>query len=187
MHDDRRQALVVEQVGLLALAGQQGGGDEREQHQDPRDPVGVGERGGGGVDFAGWIPPDRMPEFLSGAQIGLLPLIPDAANSEWMRCKSPTKLFEYMAMEIPAVASRYGEAESIVEDGREGFLASSRGEFARRLADLAGSPPLRREMGALARRRAEERYCHRVMGGALLEAVEFAAGRGDARPAPDIP
>lgn len=145
------------------------------------------ERGGGGVDFAGWIPPDRMPEFLSGAQIGLLPLIPDAANSEWMRCKSPTKLFEYMAMEIPAVASRYGEAESIVEDGREGFLASSREEFARRLADLAGSPPLRREMGARARRRAEERYCHRVMGGALLEAVEFAAGRGGARPAPDIP
>lgn len=136
----------------------------------------VRERGAGGVEFAGWIHPDRMSDFLSRAHIGLLPLVPDAENSDWMRCKSPTKLFEYMAMEIPTVASRYGEAVSIVADGQEAFLASERGEFAAKLAALAGDAGLRRAMGSRARRRVEERYCHRVMGDALLEAVECAAG-----------
>lgn len=133
-------------------------------------------RGAEGIEFHGWIPPDRMPVFLSRAHIGLLPLIPDAANAEWMRCKSPTKLFEYMAMEIPAVASRYGEAGSIARDGAEAFLASDREEFTAKLIALAGDSGLRREMGVRARRRVEAHYSHRAMGDALMRVAEFVAG-----------
>jgi len=138
----------------------------------------VGERGIGGVEFPGWINPDRMPEFLACAHIGLLPLIPDAENADWMRCKSPTKFFEYMAMELPTVASRYGEVESIVTDGREAFLASDRGEFTDKLRRLVEDESLRREMAERARARVEERYCHKVMGDSLVKVIEYVTRGG---------
>jgi glycosyltransferase involved in cell wall biosynthesis len=132
----------------------------------------------GGVEFVGWIEPDRMPEFLAQAHIGLLPLIPDTENADWMRCKSPTKFFEYMAMELPTVASRYGEVESIVTDGRESFLAANRQEFVDKLCVLVENESLRREMGKKARARVEEKYCHKVMGDGLVKVIERVMRRG---------
>ncbi|MDD5557606.1 MAG: glycosyltransferase [bacterium] len=137
----------------------------------------AGSEGIGGVEFPGWIEPDRMPESLERVHIGLLPLIPDRENAEWMKCKSPTKLFEYMAMGIPTVASRFGEVRAIINDGVEGFLASGRDEFISGLRLLVEDPALRERMGAQAREKVAERYCHRAMGDELVKVITYVAER----------
>jgi len=136
----------------------------------------VGERGIQGVEFPGWIEPDRIPRLLEGVHIGLLPLVPDPENAEWMNCKSPTKLFEYMAMAIPAVASDVGEVRSVIADGEDGFLASGRDEFISKLRMLVENRQLRERLGERARKKVEGRYSHSAMADELIKVVTRVAG-----------
>lgn len=112
----------------------------------------------------GWIHPDKIPGYLSRMDVGLLPLIQD---SRFNRAKSPTKLFEYMAMAKPVVASRIGEAEFIVGDGQTGFLASNKDEFIYCMKVLVEDAKLRNELGFKARRKVEEEYSLKVLAGKL--------------------
>jgi len=111
-----------------------------------------------GLDIAitGWLPYERMPEFLGGVDVGLLPLI--QKGNPWVEGKSPTKFFEYMAMGLPTVASRVGELSHIVSDGEDGFLAEGEDEFSERMGELAADADLRRKMGSSARNKAVGQY-----------------------------
>ncbi|MFH1397295.1 MAG: glycosyltransferase [Candidatus Omnitrophota bacterium] len=117
----------------------------------------------------GWIHPDRIPDYLSRMDVGLLPLIQD---SRFNRAKSPTKLFEYMALAKPVVASRVGEAELIIDDGQTGFLASNKDEFIHYLKLLMDDPKLRNDFGKKARQKAETEYSLMVLGGRLKAILE---------------
>jgi len=116
-----------------------------------------------------WIHPDRIPDYLSHMDIGLLPLIQD---SRFNRAKSPTKLFEYMALAKPVVASRIGEVESIIEDGKSGFLALNKDEFIYYMKHLIDDPKLRSDFGQKARKKAETEYSLKVLGGRLKAILE---------------
>lgn len=116
-----------------------------------------------------WVDPDNMPEYLSRIDIGLLPLIQD---SRFNKAKSPTKLFEYMAMAKPVVASRIGEAESIVGDGQTGFLASNKDEFIYRMKVLIEDAKLRNDLGFQARKKVQEEYSFKVLAGKLNALLE---------------
>jgi glycosyltransferase involved in cell wall biosynthesis len=116
----------------------------------------------------GWIPFERIPSYLSGIDIGLLPLI---QNTRFNLAKSPTKLFEYMAMAKPAVSSGIGEAAGIIRDGIDGFLARGREEFTEKMDKLIRDPSLRLQMGAEARRTVEEKYSLDVLGRKLFEEI----------------
>jgi glycosyltransferase involved in cell wall biosynthesis len=124
------------------------------------------------IEITDWVHPLDMPKYLSRAHIGLLPLVPDKDNEEWMRSKSPTKLFEYMAMGLPTVASRFGEAEFIIEDGKDGFLAHDENEFFDKMSLLVKNAELRNKMGNLARKKVEENYSLDVLGAELFKALE---------------
>jgi glycosyltransferase involved in cell wall biosynthesis len=115
-----------------------------------------------------WISPDEMPRFLSGIDIGLLPLIQE---SYFNKAKSPTKLFEYMAMEKPVVASPTGEAQNIIIDGN-GMLAASRGEFISKMRMLILDKQLRYDMGKRARKSVESKYSLDVLGKELYLALK---------------
>jgi len=120
----------------------------------------------------GWIPPDRIPDYLNRMDIGLLPLIQD---SRFNRAKSPTKLFEYMALAKPVVASRIGEAELIIEDGKTGFLASNKEEFVCKMKLLIDDIRLRNNFGYEARKVVEAEYSLKVLGcrlKAILDDIE---------------
>ncbi len=117
----------------------------------------------------GWIHPDRIPGYLSLIDIGLLPLIQD---SRFNRSKSPTKLFEYMAMAKPVVASRIGEAELIIDHGKTGFLASNKDEFIYYMKLLIDDPKLRNDFGYKARQKVETEYSLKVLGGRLKAILE---------------
>lgn len=109
----------------------------------------------GRVRFEGWIDADMMPRYLDAIDIGFLPL---ARVTRFNRAKSPTKLFEYMAMARPVVASCIGEASHIVRDGVNGFLAGSQDEFTEHAARLIGDADLRHRMGQAAQRDAQDLY-----------------------------
>lgn len=123
------------------------------------------------ITIKGWIPPDKIPAYLEGIDIGLLPLI---HNTKFNQAKSPTKLFEYMAMAKPVVSSAIGEAAGVIQEGRNGFLAKDKQGFIDKLKALIQDPALRKEIGSHARQAAEERYSLRVLGKELYEAVSLA-------------
>lgn len=82
--------------------------------------------------------------------IGLAPL----TDSTFNRSKSPIKALEYAALGIPVIASAVGPYSEFVVDGVTGFLCRRRGEWGRRLDELANDEALREEMGRKAREHA---------------------------------
>lgn len=48
-----------------------------------------------------WIPDDELPKLYMTCNIGLLPF----SNNLWTRCKCPSRLFEFMAMELPYICT----------------------------------------------------------------------------------
>ena len=118
------------------------------------------------IIFKKWLPPDEMPKYLSGIDIGLLPLI---QNTKFNQAKSPTKLFEYMAMEKPVVASFLGEAGEIIGDGETGFLARNKEEFIQKMESLIISRELRQKIGLEARKEVLKNYSLNVLGKRLYK------------------
>lgn len=121
----------------------------------------------GSVEFRGWKSPDDMPQELSQADVGLLPLLYD---DPWTRGKSPTKLFEYMAAGLAVVASARGEAAHVLNHGSSGLVASDKQRFVELLRAVVTSSQLREELGAEARREVERSYSLSVLGERLAMA-----------------
>jgi glycosyltransferase involved in cell wall biosynthesis len=118
------------------------------------------------ININSWIHPDKMTFYLDSIDIGLLPLI---QNTKFNRAKSPTKLFEYMAMAKPTVSSHIGEAPYLIKDGDNGFLAKTKEEFIDKMQKLIEDPALRERMGKNARQTVEENYSLKVLGKRLYE------------------
>ncbi len=111
-----------------------------------------------------WITADAMPGYLAGVDAGLLPLI---QPTKFNLSKSPTKLFEYMAMGLPTVASITGEAGHILQQGKTGLLARDQPEFQAGMQLLIDNPALRLTMGQCARQTIEAAYSLKILGGQL--------------------
>ena len=124
------------------------------------------------IEIIDWVHPTEMPKYLISADIGLLPLIPDSLNKHWMESKSPTKLFEYMAMKMPTVASSFGEVKYIIEDGKDGFLAKTKDEFVYKMKLLVEDEKLRRIMGEAARKKVEEKYSLHKLGKQIFDITQ---------------
>ena len=119
------------------------------------------------VRFSGWIEPEEMPLCLEDMDAGLFPLI---QKKKFNFSKSPTKLFEYMAMAKPTVSSRLGEAERVIDDGKDGFLAQDKDEFVRQMKILYNNRDLCKNMGEKARGKALRDYSLTKAGDMLEEA-----------------
>jgi glycosyltransferase involved in cell wall biosynthesis len=129
------------------------------------------ECGSAPVSFREWRL-DREIDDLRGFDIGIMPL----ADDEQARGKCGFKLIEYMAVGAACVASPVGANLSILEPGRTGFFASSPAEWTEALDRLAGSPDLRRRMGAEGRARVESRYSVQAVAPRLLAVIRRAVG-----------
>lgn len=120
-----------------------------------------------------WLSPDKIPDYLAAIDIGLLPLIQE---TKFNKSKSPTKLFEYMAMAKPVISSSIGEAARIITDGRDGFLANTKEEMIEKMERLVGDVKLRRDMGMNARNTVEKYYSLDVIGERLFEIFKQLEG-----------
>ncbi len=91
---------------------------------------------------------------LATFDVGVCPLPDDP----WTRGKSSYKVLEYMALGIPAVASPVGGIVDAIEDGKDGFLATTEDEWYVHLSELLHHPELRSKMGKAGREKVESRY-----------------------------
>lgn len=118
-----------------------------------------------------WRLEDEAADLI-GFDIGLMPLTDDP----WARGKCGFKLLQYMAAGLPTVASPVGVNTEIVQDGVNGFLALTEGEWEDRLDRLLNSAALRREMGAAGRRTVENGYDLRRRAEDFSRVLDMALG-----------
>lgn len=116
------------------------------------------------VESKGWNAGSEIDD-LKSFDIGIMPLPDDA----WSRGKCGLKALQYMAVGVPTVVSPVGVNTEIIEDGKNGFLASSYNEWVERLFTLATDEGLREEFAASGRKTVEERYAAKVQAPRVLE------------------
>lgn len=119
-----------------------------------------------------WRLEDELAD-LAAMDIGIMPL-PD---TELTRGKCALKALQYMALGMPVVCSPVGVNTEIIQDGVNGFLASSHDEWYEKLALLLADPDLRRALGQAGRRTVEDRYSRAIGQAAFLDILRRVAGR----------
>lgn len=93
-------------------------------------------------------------EELSTFDIGIMPL----PNDEWVKGKCGLKGLSYMALEVPTIMSDVGVNSQIIEDGKNGLLASSEEQWIEKISQLIESFELRKKLGKEGRNTVIERY-----------------------------
>ena len=124
-----------------------GSGDHRHQTESILARAGCA----GVASFIGPIPHSSIPPYLDACDILVAPHIPMPDGRPYFG--SPTKLFEYLAMERPVVASRLGQMSELLVDGQTAILVEpgDPSELARAILRLSNDEELRLRVGASAR------------------------------------
>jgi glycosyltransferase involved in cell wall biosynthesis len=101
----------------------------------------------------GAVAPDEVPGLLASMDVGVAPY-PLRAPFYF----SPLKVYEYLAAGLPVVASRIGQLEQIIQDGRTGLLcpAGDPRALCEALGRLRRDPNLRERLGQEARAQARK-------------------------------
>jgi L-malate glycosyltransferase len=108
----------------------------------------------------------------------ILPAFDAYVNSSVTEGVSIT-ILEAMAACLPVVATSVGGTPEVIGDRRHGLLVPARSPqaIARALAELAGAPALREQLGAAARRRVEERFTADRMVAEYMDVYRACGGR----------
>ena len=93
--------------------------------------------------------------FLKKSHIGVMPLFDD----EWSRSKCGFKILQYMASNLPVVASRVGQNKKILKENM-GFLVDSNHEWYDKLEKLIINKKLREDFGMEGYKRLVSKYSY---------------------------
>jgi colanic acid biosynthesis glycosyl transferase WcaI len=106
-------------------------------------------RGLNNIQFLGQQPRERIPSYVSAADVCLVML----KKTDLFKTVIPTKLLEYMACERPVIVAVDGQARQIVEEAGAGVFVEPENSKAlvKAVLDLADDPEHRRQMGASGR------------------------------------
>lgn len=129
--------------------------------------------GGADVRYATWSLGREVEDFAN-CDIGIYPLWDDP----WTRGKCGFKAIQFMACGVPVVAAAVGVNREIIEDGVNGFLASTESEWEEKLGWLLTDPRLREKLGQAGRRTIEERYSLNAHAPTLISALREAVSNG---------
>lgn len=91
-----------------------GDGPKRKELEEKTKEYGLSEF----VEFIGFVPQNKVPQYIAGFDIGYSGQTVRTENR--MYC-SPIKVYEYMAMGKPAIASEYEDTKRVITDDT-GFL-----------------------------------------------------------------
>ncbi len=107
----------------------------------------------GEYTFIPWSQTKEITQ-LQHFDIGLMPL----EDSDWEKGKCGFKALQYMALQIPVVASAVGENTNIIDHSINGFLCNSLDDWQDFLEQLIRSEKLRKSMGLEGRKKVLEKY-----------------------------
>jgi len=107
--------------------------------------------------------------------VGIMPL----PNNPWERGKCGYKLIQYMASCTPVIASPVGVNQQIIDNGVNGFLASTQSEWIHALETLRVNKSLRESMGKAGRKKVEARYCLQVIAPRLVSLLRSVVKEGN--------
>ena len=119
------------------------------------------------VDYKGNLPLEEMYSFLKCADIGLLLFLPEPNHLESL----PNKLFEYMAVGIPVIASNFPLWKEIIEGNNCGICVNPLNpkEIAKAVEYLIEYPEEAKRMGENGRKAVLEKYNWENEGRKLLK------------------
>jgi glycosyltransferase involved in cell wall biosynthesis len=117
--------------------------------------IGDGNYRNESLDITG-IPWQHATELqdLQEIDIGIMPL-PD---NEWTWGKCGLKGLQYMALRIPTVMSPVGVNKDIIQDGVNGYLASTTEEWVAKISGLIDEPLRRLQIGEAGRETVVKKY-----------------------------
>jgi glycosyltransferase involved in cell wall biosynthesis len=146
------------------------GGLRPEVEQELAD-RGVGEL----VELTGLVDHDHALALLAGCDVCVSPHVPNPDGTPFFG--SPTKLFEYMGLGKPIVASALEQIAEVIEHERTGLLSppGDARAAADQIARLLDDPGLRSRLGDAALEEARKTYSWAAHTRRILDALE--AGR----------
>jgi glycosyltransferase involved in cell wall biosynthesis len=153
-------AKLRQPVRLLVV----GGGSQLKELKIRTWSMGITNR----VTFTDYVPEDRVPDYVSLADVALAPF----EDTMVTRCKSPLKVVEYMAAGLPVVGSHVGEVPHMLAGCGITVPPGDTGAMAEAVSQLLGDEARKNELGRLARRRAEELFSWNRIVDNLLEAFQ---------------
>ena len=107
------------------------------------------------IDQLDWTDPESVPREIQKFDIGVLP---HGSDGEWNKSKTSLKNLEYMACGVATICSLFGEMPYVIQDGVNGYLASSEDEWAEKLKNLLSDRALRARIGAAGQKTVQEQY-----------------------------
>ena len=108
------------------------------------------------VEFIAWVPYDEKEKLSSQAAMGVITYLPYSNNTSCL----PNKLFDYMLVGLPVIASNFPLYREVVEGSQCGLIVdpSKPQEIARAMEYLIEHPEQAEEMGENGRRAVLEKY-----------------------------
>ena len=159
----RALALLPADVQLVMV----GDGDERGACENLADGLGVSDR----IEFTGAISRPETLRRLAGCDLLLSPHVPLPDTPFF---GSPTKLFEYMALDRPIVASRLAQIGEVLQDGVTARLVTPGvlEELVDAIREVLDSEDQGRALGHAARRDAESNHTWEDRARSVLEHLD---------------
>lgn len=118
------------------------------------------------IDELDWKNPESVPREIQKFDIGVLP---HRSGGVWNESKTSLKILEYMACGVPSIVSAFGEMPYLIEDGVNGYIASSDEEWAEKLIKIMSDRELRAQIGRAGQKVVQEHYCYDVMMPRLIQ------------------
>ncbi len=127
------------------------------------------------VKFVAWVPYQEKERLSSQASMGVVTYLPYANNTSCL----PNKLFDYMLVGLPVIASDFPLYREVVEPNRCGLIVdpSKPDQIARAMEYLIEHPQEARQMGEDGRRAVQEKYNWERESRRLLEIYETVLNR----------
>lgn len=131
------------------------------------------------VTFTGSVPQDEGPRYLAACDIFASPHVSNPDGSRFFG--SPTKLFEYMAMGRPIIASRLEQIGSILLHEQDALLVNpdSAEDLSAAMYRLIMEPELGRRLAHSARKKAVAEFSWQVHCSKILSALQAVPRQPD--------
>lgn len=169
--------LLLETLGQLKAEGINlsltivGDGPKRLDWEEKAARLGIASN----VAFVGRVPRSEVPHYLAGFDVGYSGQVQMQVGQMY---HSPLKLYEYMAMAKPPIASAFADAQQTVCEGKTGFLfqPNDRKDLKRALLSAFQAQDTLSKMGNLARKEIESNHSWVARVKFLVKNVERILG-----------